>query len=189
MANFFVFKETALPGTLVANAMYIIAPPPPADQAFVEFYVTDAAGVVAKRTPSKTDVEAWVAAAVSTANTMEVVADITARDALTMTANGTVLVIDASADPSVATGAATYVYNYANSTFTKISETESMDVILQWANIIGGPTSTPAAIDAAVTATHSHLNKTQLDKIGEDADGDLSYDGAFVRTSWDATSW
>jgi hypothetical protein len=36
---------------------------------------------------------------------------------------------------------------------------------------------TAAAIDAAVGNAHTHANKSQLDKIGEDAGGGLTYDG------------
>jgi len=34
-----------------------------------------------------------------------------------------------------------------------------------------------AAIDLAVTNTHTHANKTQLDKIAEDVSGDPTYGG------------
>jgi hypothetical protein len=52
-----------------------------------------------------------------------------------------------------------------------------MDVTLQWSNIVGRPTSAVADIDDAVTKRHTHANKVQLDKIGEDVNGDLTYDG------------
>lgn len=47
---------------------------------------------------------------------------------------------------------------------------------VDWANINNKPSSTVAAIDAAVTAA-THTNRTQLDKIGEDANGRPTYDG------------
>ena len=96
--------------------------------------------------------------------------------------------LDASADATVASGAATYVYDFGNTTWVKISEAESLDVVLDWSNIQNGPSSSPAAIDAAVADSHTHANKTQLDKIGENGDGNLTYDGdEFVQSG--STAW
>ena len=49
-----------------------------------------------------------------------------------------------------------------------------------WGKIIGAPTSTVEAIDAAVEAA-THANRAVLDKLGE-ADGVLTYNGAAVAT-------
>lgn len=49
-----------------------------------------------------------------------------------------------------------------------------------WGKIIGAPTSTVAAIDAAVEAA-THANRAVLDKLGE-ADGVLTYNGAAIAT-------
>lgn len=49
-----------------------------------------------------------------------------------------------------------------------------------WGKITGAPTSTVAAIDAAVEAA-THANRAVLDKLGE-ADGVLTYNGAAVAT-------
>lgn len=48
---------------------------------------------------------------------------------------------------------------------------------VQWAKISGAPTSTVEAIDAAVEAA-THTNRDVLDKLGADADGHLTYNGA-----------
>lgn len=115
-----------------------------------------------------------------------VVADITERDALDA-ANEPfyVLVLDASADSTVSSGAATYVWKPAKGgntgAFHKISEQESMDVIVDWSNIQNKPNSTVAQIDQAVTDDHTHANKAVLDKLTYDANnGGLLYDGAEV---------
>jgi len=175
MATFSIFKETALPGTLVPNGIYLITS---ADPNFLEIYVSDNAGVATRRMPTTADTQSLINSAIAGLSAIEVVADIPARDALAPTQNVQVLVLDASADATVTSGAATYIWDNANTVWVKISEAESMDVVLNWANIIGGPTSSPAAIDAAVSASHTHANKTQLDKIGEDGDGFETYNGA-----------
>lgn len=64
-------------------------------------------------------------------------------------------VTDASGDPTVHSGFA--VYRYSNGIFTKIYEGEMMDpdlgMTFEWSKIVGGPTSTPTDIDAAVEKT------------------------------------
>ena len=47
----------------------------------------------------------------------------------------------------------------------------------------------PAQIDAAVAATHTHANKSELDKIGQDANGNLTYDGALPATGYSTVNW
>jgi hypothetical protein len=89
---------------------------------------------------------------------------------------------------TVASGGATYLYNHATTTWLKVSEAESMDVVLQWANIQGGPASSPTTIDDAVTKRHAHTNKTQLDQLGE-ASGELTYNGVQVKTEYSSTAW
>lgn len=187
MAEFRIAKVTALPGTLTAHTVYLVAPPARPD--FVEMYVTGASPSTVKRMLREQDVADMIAAAVDGLSSIEVVANIAARDALVLTANTQVLVLDATGDPTVASGAATYVWRAATSTWTKISEAESLDVQIQWSSIIGRPSSSPALIDNAVALRHTHTNKTQLDKIGEDADGNLTYDGDLPVTGWTEVNW
>lgn len=188
MATYSVYKETALPGTLVANAIYLVAPA--ANPGYLEIYVTDVAGTAQRRTPRIEDIQAMIDATVgSAAGTVIIVDNIIARDALTPENGTEVLVIDASADATVTSGAATYVYRSSNTTWIKTTEFESLDVALTWGSITDGPTSTPAQVDAAVTAVHSHTNKTQLDKVGEDGNGDFTYNGALPVTAWSTTNW
>lgn len=83
-------------------------------------------------------------------SSLQIVANITERNALVLTGNTPVLVIDASDDPNVNSGHAFYVYNFANTTWIKTSEQESLDIILDWMNIIGKPTAFPPE-------AHTHL--------------------------------
>lgn len=184
MATLKINRETALPGVLEANSLYFVSNGDP----YTELYVTGNTNTVVRRIINESDVNALIASALSGANALEVVADITARDALSPAANVQALVLDASADATVASGAATYVYDFDNTTWVKISEAESLDVVLDWSNIQNGPTSTPAQIDSAVTDSHTHTNKTQLDKIGENGTGDFTYDGdEYVQSG--STAW
>lgn len=183
-----IYRETALPSTLEAYAIYMIAPAARPD--YVEIYVTSATGQ-ARRVINKADIDLLIATAVQNATELLIVADIAARNALTLTSTRYVYVKDATGDTSVTSGGATYLYDPAGTTtkWIKVSESESLDVQVTWAALEGKPTSTPAQIDASVAATHTHANKTQLDKISEDADGRLTYAGSLPHTGWDSTGW
>lgn len=186
MALLKVFKETALPGVPVADSIYYVTD---ADNRYVQMYVTSSAGV-ARRIPTNADVSAQITAAVSSSANNTVVADIAARNAQTeLTTNRLTLVLNATGDVTVASGAATYVVSSVGPVvWTKISEAESLDVVLSWANIIGKPSSTPANIDLAVTNSHVHSNLTQLNLIG-DSGGNITYNGTIVKTEWSTTAW
>lgn len=177
MATFNVFKETALPGTLQANSIYYVTA---ANSDHVEMYVTNNDGTAVRRQLTEADVQILINNSLSAISALEVVADIAARDALTLSSNTMVLVKDATADPTVNSGAATYVWDQGLSDYDKISEFESLDLVLNWTDIVGGPTSTPSQIDTAVTQTHTHSNKTQLDNISEDANNHMTYNGDAV---------
>lgn len=115
----------------------------------------------------------------------KVVADIAARDAIPVEdlyESLFVYVLDASDDPSVTAGAALYIYaedpeNVGSYIWHKVAELESLDVELQWTSILGRPTSTPAQIDQQVADSHTHSNKSVLDKLNEAVSGNLMYDG------------
>lgn len=174
------FKVTTLPGTLQANSFYLVE-----NGNYAETYVTNSAGV-AKMVGNSVMINALIDAKVNTAvadmNLIEIVADITARDAFVVgkTRNLLILVTDASADATVDSGSALYSWAETGGVFTKLAEYESMDFAVSWANISGKPTSSPAQIDNAVSLAHSHTNKTQLDKIGENGNGNLTYNGTEV---------
>jgi hypothetical protein len=172
-----VFKTTSVPAELVADAIYLVA-----NGSFVEMYVTSTTGV-AKRIPIESDVQGWITTAMAGVNGVTIVADITARNALTPTANVFVYVADATGDTSVAAGAAMYLYNHGTTTWVKVTEYESLDLVMSWANLTGKPTSTPAAIDAAVTAA-THSNRAVLDLLSVSG-GLLQYNGSPVTVVWE----
>jgi hypothetical protein len=186
MANFKIYRETTLPATPVNDSLYVVVPSGSLN--YFELYAVNSSGVI-RRIPTEADIDAKISTALSSFSSLEVVNTIAERDTLTPTSNTQVLVKNATGDATVTSGAATYIYETSTSTWTKISESESLDVILNWANIVGKPTSTPAQIDSAVTNTHTHTNKTQLDLLGQNVGGELTYNGVQVKTEWSSTGW
>lgn len=172
MTQFRISKVTALPPTLEANTVYVVSVG--TDKAEIYVTATDASP---RRLLNEADVNDIVNAAMASMASLEVVENIAARDALTLTANTQIIVIDASDDPTVEAGAATYAYRHSDTSFLKISESESLDVVSSWSTITGGPASSPTAIDSAVANAHSHANLTQLNSIDQDADGNFTYGG------------
>lgn len=201
-------KVSALPGTLEADSFYFVA-----NGTYAESYLTDSSGT-AKLIGNSTMINELISAMSNIK--IERVADITARDAVSLTATdrGLYIVTDASADATVTSGAAMYFWD--GTSWTKQMEFESMDLVIDWADIQNKPTSTVAAIDQAVTDSHTHANKsvldlitnagsgaiitaaeriaithtnrTALDKIGEDGDGCLTYDGVAL-DKWSTKTW
>ena len=118
-----------------------------------------------------------------------VVADITARNALTPTLGMSVFVSDASGDPSVSSGFAQYVWDgtnwvkllqqnassgsgdmnksvYDQNDDGKVDSAEVADEVA-WSGVVGRPTSAVSAIDNAVAVSHTHSNLSTLNKISE----------------------
>lgn len=187
-----IFKEVTLPQVLESNSLYFIAPSAKPD--YVEIYMTGGEASVVKRVLNQADVQTLINTSISGlgsggTNNLYVVDNIAARDALAPTENIIVLVTDATGDSTVTSGGATYVYNTANTTWKKIGETESMDLILSWSNISGRPNSTVADIDDAVSKRHAHTNKVLLDKVGEDAGGEFTYNGKYPKIHLDSENW
>lgn len=190
MADVKFFKVTSLPGTLEPDSLYFVA-----NGTYAESYVTDGTGT-AKSLGNSAMINALIAEALAgwsgDASALEIVADIAARDALvaTLDVNAMILVIDAAGDPTVDAGSALYAYGAATDTVYKLAEYESMDVVVQWSSIQGGPSSTPAQIDNAVSLAHSHANKSVLDELS-DTGNELHYRGARVGggAEWDTTNW
>ncbi len=182
------YKVTTLPATLAANAFYYVL-----NGNYAESYVTDNAGV-AKALGNSSMINALIDQALANwsgaASTVSIVADIAARDALIvgLDANAMILVVDATGDPTVNAGSALYAYAADTETTYKIAEYESMDVALNWSDIVGGPSSTPAQIDTAVSQAHSHANKSTLDKLSEDVEG-LLFNGQGVSSRWATNNW
>ena len=172
-----ISRVNALPGTLAAETIYLVK-----TGTELTLTVTGNTGAVVASTVSKADVNTAISTAIGAldmSNTVEFAADITARDAMTPTKSVFVYVADATADATVTAGAAMYLYDYSGATWHKVTEYESLDLVLSWDNITGKPSSTVADIDDAVNKRHSHANAAVLDLLTAPA-GKLHYDGAPV---------
>jgi hypothetical protein len=188
MAALRFHKVTSLPGTLEADAVYFVQ-----SGTVAETYVTNSAGVarsVGNTAMISSVANSLISSALADMDVLQIVADITARNALSLTRNAMALVIDATGDATVTAGAALYAYRESNTSWIKITEYEALseNITLAWSAITGKPASAVSLIDDAVTKRHTHANLTFLNKIGESA-GALTYDGASVGASWNTTNW
>ena len=184
MANFRAEKVTALPGTLTANTIYLVTDPV-AD--LLQVHVSNSSGTASRHVPTMAEINTAINNSIAAANGIVIVSDITQRDNLGYSLpSKMVLVVDATGDATVLSGAATYVSDGNN--WIKIAEHESLDVTLEWSGIQNGPTSTVAAIDLAVTNSHTHANKATLDLLSA-TNGDLYYNSVAVGTSFASVNW
>lgn len=88
---------------------------------------------------------------------VRIAANIAARNAMTgLFAGLNVYVTDATADPTVSSGGAYYLYDGTN--WIKTGESESLDLVLQWANIQGRPSTLPANGGNADTVGGKHAS-------------------------------
>lgn len=204
MAKLDFHKVNALPVTPDPNAIYIVDKGTTA-----EMYVTDISGVahgVSSADIINSVIDARRGAAngvasldgagkipagqlpftLSDATNFLIVADISARDNLSPATNALVLVLNASADATVTSGNAMYAWDATNTTYSKVTEFESLDVT--WDAIAGKPNVTAVQIETAVAQSHTHANKTTLDKFGEDGVGDATYDGDPIM-QWKTSQW
>lgn len=182
-------KVSVLPSTLEKDSFYYVE-----NGTYAESYLTDSNGV-AKSVGNSAMINALIAAALADWETAEdsvqIVPDIAARDALAAAAdrNLMILVVDATGDPTVGAGSALYAYDFTTTTMYKIAEYESMDVTLNWVDIVGRPTSTPAQIDSAVAQSHAHTNKAVLDQFSENAQQQPLFRGQPIKSQWDTLNW
>jgi hypothetical protein len=187
MALLDIKKLTADPGKYAPNTLYFIAPTGATGELQIVLSSND--GSAARHTITKAETQDLITSAIKAANAILYAADITARNALSLSANAMVYVADATGDSTVKSGAALYFYDSSKQTYTKVAEYESMDLVITWDIIQGKPTSAVADIDAAVAKAHTHANEAQLDKIGEDSDGNLTYNGKTVGATTSSNEW
>lgn len=179
-------RVNALPATLSGSTMYVVKS---SEAGLADVYFTNNDGTEARHVIKKSEITDMINTSIGNFTNIQLAADIIARDALSLARNALVLVLDATDDATVSNGAALYLYDVATTAWHKVSEFESMDVTLTWDAIQGRPTSTVAEIDNAVAKAHVHANKAQLDKIGEDADGVLQYNGAYIEAQIAVNEW
>lgn len=184
--HFKIYKETALPSKLEAHSIYLISTTEKPD--YYEMYVTNADGTKAKRQFGEQDVRTLLAEFNASKGQLSVVETIANRNAIPQKVVGTeVFVKDATQDPTVKSGGARYLWD--GTQWIKVSETESMDINQSWGALRDKPNSSVQQIDAAVANSHTHSNISQLNKIGEDSSGNLTYGGNPVKTEWSSNNW
>ena len=179
-------KVNELPLALEPSALYMVKGVHPDH---FEFHVASSDGLSTRHVINKAEIQAMIDNTLSGFNTVNIAANIAERDAMVPVVNTQVLVLDATGDPTVLTGAATYIYNVTNTTWFKITEYESLDVTMEWSKLVGKPVSSVASIDQAVEMRHAHANLVTLDKLGENASGELTYNNNPVRIFLDEETW
>ena len=182
-----IYRTNAVPATPEASAMYLVKS---ATAGKAEIHVTSSDGAEVRKVSGldQSEVNALIDSKISQFNQMHLTNDITSRDALALDYNCLVLVNDASGDPTVDSGAATYFYDATADTYTKVSEFESMDFTVNWGDIQNGPNVTAAQIEEAVLKMHEHANKALLDSISVDAEGFAIINNVSYRHPWLATT-
>lgn len=83
---------------------------------------------------------------------MQITSTITTRNALTPTGNLPVFVKDASGDATVTAGGALYLYEFTTTTWIKLAEYESLDIVQDWTNITSKPSVFPPDISTLLTS-------------------------------------
>lgn len=174
MTQLRIERVLALPETKTGSTLYFVKA---ADADLAEIFLTSTDGTEVRHLINKSEIQTIVNTAVGNFNNLLLATDIAARDLLAPTKNVLVLVTDATGDATVHAGAALYFYDFSSTTYTKVAEYESLDVTLEWANVQNKPLSAVDAIDDAVAKKHAHVNAAQLAKIGEDGEGNLTYNG------------
>jgi len=170
-------REENVPADPTINTVYITKGDV-ADEAEITIIGDDP--TVRRSLINRSDVQQMINMSTQGFSTTIIRENITARDADNHTVNQMVLVLDATADPDVDSGAATYVYDTALGGYHRIAEFESMDTVITWDSITDGPNATPAQIDAAMS---------KLAKITFDADNFLVANNVTLNTTYRKGSW
>lgn len=176
-----------LPPTYEPSTMYVVMD---SHSEYMQIHLSDKLGTSLRRVLTPLDVASMTPTVdpLPFQSTSRVVATIVDRDALVLTDNAGVLVLDATGDTTVTNGAAYYFYELATTTWHKVSEAESLDVVLSWDKLVNGPSSIPALIDAAVGAAHMHANTEVIDSFN-DVEGVLYYGNKPLRGHLDEVAW
>ena len=170
MSIFTIERVLTLPEVLAPSTMYIVKS---TDPGLADIYFTNANATEVRRVISKSDILGLIADAIGGFSTTVIVNTIAERDALVLTSNTMVMVLDATGDVTVTAGAATYVFSAFNTTWYKIAEYESLDLVVSWSALQDKPTSSVTDIDLAVTQKHTHANQAILDTLALDGTNKL----------------
>ena len=99
----------------------------------------------------------------------QVVATISARNALTPFTGLHALVLDASDDNTVATGGAEYIYD--GTKWVKVSELNDLDAVITWANITNKPNFVQTLLDLSDTPSSFQNSAGKVLSVKSDESG------------------
>lgn len=171
---FNIVRVDAVPATPAVNTMYITKDSK--NRAVVTFIGNTTAQRAS--TLSAADVQTLISEALAGAGEVYVANTFADLQAIRPTVNAVGYVRTVTAgDPLM------YVFDLAGAAW-KVSQAPA-----KWADIIGRPASTAAAIDAAVSASHTHANMTVLNNLSQSAAGKLAYKGQEVSEVGFASDW
>lgn len=177
-------KVTALPNTRTPNTIYLVKEP---STNLLTVYVTGLTPDVIARTIDSVDVTSQIDTAVSNLSLVTFAEDVQEMMAMTPASNSLIYVYDASADPNAGAGPSAYVYNFVNETFMLLPKGAGSGGAVNWASIVGRPSSSVGDIDLAVSMRHSHANKPVLDQFSE-ISGEVAYKGSPISRNIDVVS-
>ena len=144
-------KVISLPGTAVSGRIYFLKD---GAETYGDLYVGSTGGTLVPFINEQRIIDV-INTQGGAASEILIADDIAARDALVIPRNSIVVVIDASADPTVTSGAAQYLYRSVQDDFIKLGEFESLDVVIDWSDIQNRPSSSVVQIDDAVTTAQA----------------------------------
>lgn len=190
-------KVKTLPAAadLVPNVIYYVRSAENSN--LIDLYLTgdkpaDGSPIEVRHIINKGEIQDMINASIAGFTNIRMFLTIQERDAATASLKRNIMVVvkDATGDTTVSKGAATYFFDFEGGTgWQKISEYEGLDVKLTWESILNKPVSSVDDIDDAVKRKHSHANAAQLDKIGEDELGRMTYGGAPMYQPMMACEW
>ncbi len=186
MSAFRIERILVLPEEYTASTMYIMKSE---EEGKVDLFFTGTDVTDVRKVIGTSDVNEIVLASLANFNTLEIAATIDARDDLVLSRNCLVLVLDATGDVTVDTGAALYAYDKNTTLFYKVSQFEPSGATVDWTEVGNRPESAPSAIDTAVGLAHGHSNKEIIDGLSEDEDGNLLYNGQGISAVLAVSEW
>lgn len=186
MAKISIERVIQLPEQLASSTIYVVKG---ADSSIAELYFTSTDGQELRHLINKDDINTLIASQISDFNNLLLTSDIPSRDALELSRNILVFVQDATGDTSVSSGAALYFFDASESDFIKVSQYDTSGVVLEWSLIDNRPASSVEAIDDSVSKSHNHSNSDVLNLLGQNEDGDLTFNGKTIGTTVVIADW
>lgn len=183
MSKIKFYKTISLPDIPEPDSLYFVL-----NNNIVDTYLTSSTGEI-RSTGNSEMINDIITDRLSDYNLIDIVNDISERNLLPRNKNFLVMVLDATDDETVNSGSALYAYIESSDTFTKVTEYESLDLVLSWDNLQNKPNSSVGEIDISVSLSHEHQNKSIIDNFSVDELGMLTYNGQPLSSTWTTNDW